>query len=1151
MKIDRVSIENLASLKGRQPDIELTGLDFEDVGLIAITGSTGAGKTTVLDAICLALFDRTPRLRQRGQDPRELLTRGTARASAVVDLTLDDGSRWTCEWSVHRARNQADGALQASKQRITDRSTGEILAEGKKNVQALVERHLGLSFEQFTGVILLAQGAFATFLESSDAERSALLERLTGTEIYSRLGRAAFERHKALREEFESRESQWRSDEPLDAARRTAIEHDLDDLAPRLVRLDAHLASIQGRLAWLDRHGELARRLADAEARLQGALERRGRVDLDRARASRAEAALRLEVHLSAADAAAGRAQSAEERSERADRTLEHTAEALSRERRAAQRALATLGRVTGAAEEHRRRVEAFSAATPERLQTVRDRRREARALEQAAAGLAEDLRQVDSRGQSARSALEEATRRLEAAKAKAADLEALDGDLKRRRRESVGDVGRDVLAKRDIWLQQAQKLRSDLERLDPEGLTARLEDSRIEERKARAKHDASKALADGAERDLALHEKVLRLAEVGADLSRHRDQLEPGEPCPLCGSLDHPRPLSDGEGDAREALRDAEARRLSLARERGRAAEELQRAEKALGQAETERRLAESRLDDAHSAQGELSASWMTLCLQLVDLPRDPFDLDPGALAHRRRETQGQLEALVAFESEATELRRRREMADSAIADGEKTYAVAAERRAEAERHLREMTERLGEKRLDARSAADAWGDTAGSLARDCGLPWPQDLADAEDYEERLHSGRGEHEAAERRSRDLGELGRRIAPKAQALELEFPAGEPPQPETGAAAPTDASKVPDSADIRAHLDQSLGALESAAAQHAMARDRRRRAQDDVDRARKDQLASQRHLDSELESSPFTDAVALRAATLSPSDLEDLRAGLRAFDLDLERRRANVDLAAADLAAHGEAGEPPRGDERQLLSEQLADVHGRRREAETRREELRYAITRDDELRARRKALEADLQVLRADLDRAARLADLIGQKDGGKFRRFAQQLNLDQLLELANRRLEHLAPRYALARLEGGLELEVIDRDMADERRPTSTLSGGESFLVSLALALALADLRRGQLRLGTLFLDEGFGSLDEDTLETALSTLEQLQVEQATQILIISHVGALQERIAHRIEVLKQGGGRSALRLVTDDGASGGVFNDEAAIPF
>jgi len=164
---------------------------------------------------------------------------------------------------------------------------------------------------------------------------------------------------------------------------------------------------------------------------------------------------------------------------------------------------------------------------------------------------------------------------------------------------------------------------------------------------------------------------------------------------------------------------------------------------------------------------------------------------------------------------------------------------------------------------------------------------------------------------------------------------------------------------------------------------------------------------------------------------------------------------------------------------------------------------------------------------------ASRLSSLIGQKDGGKFRRFAQQLNLDLLLELANLRLDRLAPRYLLARLGDTLELEVIDREMADERRPVNTLSGGESFLVSLALALALADLRRGSLRLGTLFLDEGFGSLDEDTLDTALSVLEQLQADQNTQILIISHVGALKERIDHRIDIQKLGGGRSRISIL------------------
>ncbi|MEO1369158.1 MAG: SbcC/MukB-like Walker B domain-containing protein, partial [Acidobacteriota bacterium] len=406
--------------------------------------------------------------------------------------------------------------------------------------------------------------------------------------------------------------------------------------------------------------------------------------------------------------------------------------------------------------------------------------------------------------------------------------------------------------------------------------------------------------------------------------------------------------------------------------------------------------------------------------------------------------------------------------------------------------------------------------------------------------FEDRLRRGRRDFEAAARAADALGALRRDAAARA----AELP--EAPESDSSAGAGTRgaaADSEPADADgLRRRLDRAFRDLDAARTVRELAADRLRRAVADGRDADAVDAESRDRLGRAIADSPFADADALRRALLSPEELERLRRELRRYDLDLERRRTELDGAAAELEAHDAGGEPEGDGERDALDAELADVRDRRRIFEKRRDELRYELQRDDERRRHRRALERDLEALRVDLERAARLSELIGQKDGGKFRRFAQQLNLDQLLGLANLRLERLAPRYALARLDGGLDLEVIDRDMADERRPTSTLSGGESFLVSLALALALADLRRGQLRLGTLFLDEGFGSLDEDTLETALATLEQLQAEQATQILIISHVGALQERIAHRIAVEKLGGGHSRLRLVTDD---------DAAIPF
>ena len=276
MRIESIRIENLASLRGVQEPIELRGPVLGDAGLIAVTGPTGAGKTTIFDAVCLALFDETPRTRGRGRDPRELLSRGAGGTVVELVLRLDDGAHWRAEWSVHRARGQAGGPLQASRQRIVDAGTGAVLAEGKKPVQALVEKSLGLSFDQFTSVVLIAQGQFAKFLEASDTERSALLERLTGSEIYSELSRAAYERARLFEEKLSQIDAVLQRVEGLSEDERRRLEEDLSRLQAGLgeKRRDVETASrkaerLASLLDLLARHQEAA---ASQEAASQALL---------------------------------------------------------------------------------------------------------------------------------------------------------------------------------------------------------------------------------------------------------------------------------------------------------------------------------------------------------------------------------------------------------------------------------------------------------------------------------------------------------------------------------------------------------------------------------------------------------------------------------------------------------------------------------------------------------------------------------------------------------------------------------------------------------------------------------------------------------------------------------------------------------------
>ena len=161
-----------------------------------------------------------------------------------------------------------------------------------------------------------------------------------------------------------------------------------------------------------------------------------------------------------------------------------------------------------------------------------------------------------------------------------------------------------------------------------------------------------------------------------------------------------------------------------------------------------------------------------------------------------------------------------------------------------------------------------------------------------------------------------------------------------------------------------------------------------------------------------------------------------------------------------------------------------------------------------------------------------KLNELVGSADGTKFKKFAQGITLDQLINLANQHLKLLSTRYILSRNQDKLlDLEIIDAFQGNVIRPVSTLSGGESFIVSLALALGLSELASQKIAIDSLFLDEGFGTLDEESLETALNALSLLQ-SSGKMVGVISHVEALKERIPLQIKVVPNGDGTSFIKI-------------------
>lgn len=255
------------------------------------------------------------------------------------------------------------------------------------------------------------------------------------------------------------------------------------------------------------------------------------------------------------------------------------------------------------------------------------------------------------------------------------------------------------------------------------------------------------------------------------------------------------------------------------------------------------------------------------------------------------------------------------------------------------------------------------------------------------------------------------------------------------------------------------------------------------------------------------------------------------AAIESAEAALARARAIADERERVRAAHRGSGPPS------LERERAEDIQARYEDdaAQLRRRlvEVERALLADADARARLEALAPQIARRSHDAQVWGRLRDAIGDATGAKFQKFAQSLTLELLLAQANAQLRALKPRYSLARVpKHDLELQLVDHDLGDEVRSIRGLSGGEKFLVSLALALGLATLSADDCRIDSLFIDEGFGTLDSRSLDVAVSTLDALQAE-GRQIAVISHVPGLAERIGVEIQVRPHSSGRSTVHAV------------------
>ncbi len=554
---------------------------------------------------------------------------------------------------------------------------------------------------------------------------------------------------------------------------------------------------------------------------------------------------------------------------------------------------------------------------------------------------------------------------------------------------------------------------------------------------------------------------KICELEDTIVRLHDERARLQPDTPCPLCGSTVHP---AVEQYQAMETSQNKQ-RQAQLEQEREQLKEQGAALKGQLGAWLERKEQLEKDLTALNDEQQQWQAQWQQNCTALNAALTPEQDISAWLDAQEQQEQQ-----LLAFA-------QRQQLETQRLAAEKQQQTLQAE--LDEQQHEREQA------------------------LTPLGLRWPSAAEEAHWLAER--EGQVQRwQREQERSRALSESVARLQQLLEALPDE--AGED-------ANDTPATSLDGWQQVQEACISLAGQLTSLETQLTQARQ---------------QLASaQTRFDQALAASPFADETAFLAARLDDATLQALELRKQQLERALQQQQTRLEEADNAQREHDKLRPQTLADDTTptALEETLSAINQRLRDNTTRQGEINQQLRHDAENTLRQQGLQADIERARQTLEEWSHLNHLIGSKEGDKFRRFAQGLTLDNLVWLANNQLNRLHGRYLLRRKASEtLELEVVDTWQADAVRDTRTLSGGESFLVSLALALALSDLVSHKTRIESLFLDEGFGTLDAQTLDIALDALDALNASGKT-IGVISHVEAMKERIPVQIKVRKVNG--------------------------
>lgn len=1130
MKFLQLEILNLASLDKQGGEV----INFEEGALgestiFSIVGPTGSGKSTLLDAICLALYNRAPRYpRKKGDknqnieifgeadanennrlaptDSRNILTRGKKEGYSKLTFLANNGSIYRAEWHVRFQRVRYENA-KTSLYKIT--RNGEQLTEKIADWNEL-PNIIGLDYDQFLRTVLIAQGSFANFLTAKENERYELLEKLIGceetyTNIATEIKKAkdqAVDAYNQMAASVEAVKQNLLNDEEL-----AQLQEEITLLEKAEKELDSQLKAISENLQWYEENDKQTKQITIYQADMEQAANAIKDIQAQ---------ILRLQLHdevqpaVNLLQEVERQIQSIHEQEEeilkseaamkskvvgitKSEHTLSYLKEVVNKAQEQLEKAMPVIAearalktKMEAAMPNLKEKKEALELAQKENLTAQRDVEENARNIkkwkaETEKANLA--LKTTKEEIAKQKQVLHEATQAAEQAWEKKKNKTAGQNIEELQTQKSAAD-------RKLQDIQQAIKVVTHLNAATAEKQKNEERIQFLGERNAKIDEALGKLSIE------ALTQETLTLRNaytlmVSEKWEIHRANLTEGKPCPLCGSTTHPyhtdnRQFEEATTELTQLLK-AKEDLLKL----------QQKQEKDLS---GERKQNDGEVQTLQKQQEKLSGEiatyeeeWKALIAQYPKIPKEEAELKLllPIYENKAKEATGKLSL---FNKIQKEIERLTQLKDKAVKD-EAAYESKA---STIQNNAQENTS------ICATKLAEHKALTTNLIS--------QEKNKKEAYEKALQAWNNTKKEMEEWQAQYQQILNGEEPDAAEQRL-------------TAAKDEATKAADDQNeninkLKAELANSKGSHQTMLSQN---------------KTMKENLQTkEKELDLWIEE--YNKQLAEKSIEPSLIDRNTIREMLHSAEdwNAIRREKDEKEKAVASTTALYQSAEKAH---QQHLEHQPAQTRDallaiqQKYQERSQRNELIAANARMQNHQEAVKLLgdkaEA-LQLVTQEKDDWTAITDAIGA-DGKTLRKIAQCYTLSFLIAHANQEIRKFNSRYELQQVKHSLGIRVIDHDRADDIRDTTSLSGGETFIVSLGLALGLSALSSRNISFENLFIDEGFGTLDPDTLATVIDSLAMLQSSQGKKVGVISHTDTMSERITTQIRIIKNGNSGSS----------------------